>query len=334
MLEIGKLKLKSNCILAPMSGISDLPFRMLNRRFGCELAFTEMLNVRSLSYKSRNTQQMLSTCTKDKPLGVQLLGCEAKYIIKSLEVLSKHKFAILDFNAACPARKVVRRGEGAALLKEPKSLKNILKLLVKASDVPVTVKIRSGWDNDSVNAKEVALSAQDAGVSAVFVHGRTRMHGFAGGVDYAAVRDVKKALHIPVIGSGDILNASLAKRMLDETGCDGLLIARGALGNPWIFKECTDYLLKGELPKGPSTEELVRVMSSHLGDYVSFYGERIGVIKFRKFFNCYTKGLQSIRRIREKISRAKTWKEALAIIRCCRRPKTTSPPLSAEGSCR
>lgn len=215
-----------------MSGITDLPYRLLNRGFGCEMAFVEMINVRSISYKSRKTHQMLSSDAKDKPLGVQLLGNDPKFILKAMETIIKYKFACLDFNAACPERKVIRRGEGASLLKDPRKLNSLLKILVKASPFPVTVKIRSGWDKGSVNAQEVALYAQDAGVKALFIHGRTREQGYSGKVDYKIIREVKKALGIPVIGSGDILSAELAKKMFDETGCDGVLVARAALETP------------------------------------------------------------------------------------------------------
>ncbi len=193
MLKIGKLKLKSNLILAPMAGITDLPFRMLNRKFGCELAFIEMLNVRSISYKSRKTQQMLSSGPDDRPLGIQLLGKEPKYILRALDILKAYKFDVLDFNAACPAKKVVRRGEGASLMREPKQLNALLKLVVKNTKTPVTVKIRSGWDGNSRNAKEVALWAQDAGIKGLFIHGRTKMQGYSGGVDYRIIRKVKQA---------------------------------------------------------------------------------------------------------------------------------------------
>ena len=213
MLKIGNLNLKSNLILAPMAGVSDLPFRMLNRQFGAELAFVEMINARSISHKSKRTQSMLSSGPKDKPLGVQLLGCEEQFILKALDVLKGYKFELLDFNAACPAKKVVRRKEGAGLLKEPKKLKKLLKLVVKNSTVPVTVKIRTGWDKDCVNAKEVALYAQDAGIAGLFIHGRTKVQGYSGAVDYAAIREVKKALDIPVIASGDILSAQLAQKI-------------------------------------------------------------------------------------------------------------------------
>lgn len=303
MLKIGTLKLSSRCILAPMAGISDLPFRMLNREFGCELAFVEMINVRSISYNSRKTKQMLSTNKDDRPLGVQLLGCEPKFIQRAMDVLHGYDFDVLDFNAACPAKKVIRRGEGAKLLCNPKKLQQLLKLIVKSSKVPVTVKVRSGWDSACVNAKTVALSAQDAGIAALFIHGRTRSQGYSGRVDYEIIRKVKKALKIPVIASGDIFSQELIKKMFDETGCDGVAVARGALGNPWIFKGAR-----------PAVKELINVMKSHLEACINFYGEQGGVIIFRKFFAWYSKGLPNVRQFREKSTRAKTKNEVLNII--------------------
>jgi len=317
MLKIGSLKLKSNLILAPMAGISDLPFRILNRRFGAELAFVEMINCRSISHKSKRTQEMLSSNAKDKPLGVQLLGCEDNFILKALDMLQGYKFDIIDFNAACPAKKVVRRGEGSSLLKEPKKLNRLLKLVVKNSSLPVTVKIRIGWDRDMVNAKEVALYAQDAGVAGLFVHGRTKVQGYSGTVDYDVISDVKKVLHIPLIASGDIFSSQLAKKMFDETGCDGLTIARGSLGNPWIFKEIKGCLEKGRIIPRPKVDTVIKVMLEHLDASVIFYGEKNGVIIFRKFFSWYTKGFRKIRPLREKFSRVKTREDVVEIIKKC-----------------
>lgn len=286
-----------------MSGISDLPLRMLCRRFGCELAFVEMLNCRSLSHKSKRTKSMLATDKEDKPLGVQILGCEPKFILKALDVLKKYAFDILDFNAACPAKKVVRRGEGASLLREPKKLQELLKLVVKNTALPVTVKIRTGWDDTRVNAPEVALRAQDAGIAALFIHGRTCAQGYGGKVDYSVIRRVKEALQIPVIASGNAFSAELIKQISGQTGCDAVAIARGALGNPWIFS--------GEKP---SLNELVKIMLEHLQASVDFYGERVGVVKFRKFFSCYTKGMRRVRPLRERFSRARAQIDAAAII--------------------
>ena len=256
---------------------------------------------------------MLSTGLKDRPLGLQILGCEPKFILKGMDVLSKFKFDILDFNAACPAKKVVRRGEGASLLKEPKKLNSLLKLVVKNSKVPVTVKIRTGWDRDSINAREVALLAQDAGVSGLFIHGRTKQEGYSGPVDYPTIRQVKEALVIPVIASGDALSGQLIKKMFDQTGCDAVAVARGALGNPWIFQGTS-----------PGRDEIMAVMLAHLKAYVDFYGERIGVIRFRKFFSWYTKGFKRVRELREKSSRVKTEEKMREIIEESCDPKIPS----------
>jgi len=317
MLTIGNLKLKSRLILAPMAGITDLPFRMLNRRFGCELAFIEMINVRSLSYKSKKTARMLASGTLERPLGIQLLGKEPKFIHRALDILQDYNFDLLDFNAACPARKVVRRGEGASLLKKPKALGRILKFLVKNSRYPVTVKIRSGWDSDSVNATETALCAQDAGVSAVFLHGRTGLQGYGGSVDYRIIAQTKKVLNIPLIASGDVLSAQLADKMFNQTGCDGVLVARGALGNPWIFPESEEFLKSKKTIPSPKIEEVTRVMLEHLEAYIDFYGERMGLIRFRKFFGWYTKGFCKVRPLREKSSRARKREDMVKIIQEC-----------------
>ncbi|MBI4707294.1 MAG: tRNA dihydrouridine synthase DusB [Candidatus Omnitrophica bacterium] len=318
MLQIGSLKLKSNLILAPMAGISDLPFRLLNRRFGAEFCFVEMINARSIGHKSKKTIQMLASTAKDKPLGVQLLGCEPQYILRALDVLKKFTFDLLDFNAACPAKKVTRRGEGASLLRDTDKLQSLLRLVVRNSSVPVTVKMRIGWDNDTINAREVALSAEDAGVKAIFVHGRTKLQGYSGNVDYSSIKKVKSAVKIPVIASGDVLSAQLVKKMFDETGCDGVAIARGALGNPWIFKEAREYLKKGTVLLRPSAQEIAKIMLEHLDSSVEFYGEKVGVVKFRKFFGWYTKGLRQVRALRERSSQAKSKQQMVEIIEKCR----------------
>jgi len=314
MLGFGKLKLNSNLILAPMAGVSDLPFRMINRALGCELAFVEMLNVRSISYRSRKTQQMMASNSSDRPLGVQILGREPKFILRALEVLSRYSFELLDFNAACPVRKVARRGEGAALMKDPKELSGILKLVVKNSPFPVTVKIRSGWDQDSINAQEVAAAAEDSGVKGIFIHGRTRTQGYSGKVDYKIIREVKKAVKIPVVASGDILSCSLAKKMFAETGCDGIAVARGALGNPWIFKEIQGFLLNGVIIERPPKSEITNLMLQHLNACVDFYGERAGVVIFRKFFSWYTKSWRKVRRLRDAFSRITSNSKAVEFI--------------------
>ncbi|MCX7926602.1 MAG: tRNA dihydrouridine synthase DusB [Candidatus Omnitrophica bacterium] len=314
MFNIGTLQLQSSLILAPMAGVSDLPFRLITRRFGAELAFTEMLNCRSLGLKSRRTKQMIASNEQDRPLGVQILGSEPYYIKRAIEVLQSYSFDILDFNAACPEKKVTRRGEGAALLLEPKKLQRILELVVQAVSKPVTVKIRTGWDNLSINAPEVAQMAEDAGVKAIFIHGRTKQQLYSGEVDYQTIRQVKRAVKIPVIGSGNIFSGPLAKRMFEETGCDGILIARGSLGNPWIFRSISTYLKEGRQQPLPSFLEVIRIMKEHLRLCVEFFGEKYGVIIYRKFFGWYTKGFPKIRPLRQLATGATTLQELEKII--------------------
>lgn len=297
-----------------MAGVSDLPFRMLARKFGCELAFVEMINCRSLGYNSKKTHNMLSTNNKDRPLGVQLLGCEPDFILRGLDILNQYRYDLLDFNAACPAKKVTRRGEGASLLKEPKKINKLLKLVVKNSKAPVTVKIRSGWDKDSLNARETALACEDAGIDGLFIHGRFKAQGYSGSVDYSVIKSVKDALSIPVIASGDVFSGVLAKKMFDQTGCDAVAVARGALGNPWIFKEIDACLKNTFLPIKPELGDILKTMIEHLGLCVDFYGEKAGVVIFRKFFNWYTKGMRKVRKIRERACRVKTQDEMNSLI--------------------
>ncbi len=305
------LNSKYPLILAPMAGVSSLPFRILSREFGAQYAFLEMIHARSLTYESKQTMELLRSNEQDHPLGVQLLSKEEDFIKSAIERLNeyKYKYDLLDFNAACPVRKISSRGEGAGLLQSPRNLKKLLKIIVKESPVPVSVKIRLGWDNTD-SACDIALEAQDAGIDALFVHGRTKVQGYRGEVDYGAIRRIKKRLKIPVISSGNILNAKRAKQMFDETGCDGLLIARGALGNPWIFKEIHAYLEKGILLARPAINEIADAMQRHFDLSLECFGDKRGVIRFRKFYVWYTKGVTGIRSLREEVMRI-TSKEAM-----------------------
>lgn len=296
-----------------MSGISDLPYRLINRSFGCGLAFTEMISAHSLIYKNKTTLKMLSTNQDDKPLGVQIVGHDPEIIKRALDILSGYDFDIIDFNAACPVKKVVSKGEGAGLLREPVKLQKLLKLIVKNTGVPVTVKIRSGWDETAVNAVEAALCAQDAGVKALIIHGRTRMQGYRGSVDYNIIREVKQALEIPVIASGDALKPVLIKKMFDETGCDGVALARGALGNPWIFSETNEFLKTGTILSTPDVHEVIRTMTKHLDLLVSFHGEMTGVMLCRKFFTWYTRGM-AVKQLRVRAFGAETRDDMLRLI--------------------
>jgi len=313
MLSIGNLTLASPLILAPMAGISDMPYRLINRSFGCGLAFTEMISATALAYKSKNTLKMLSATANEEPLGVQILGADPEIIKRALDILSEYSFDVIDFNAACPVSKVVSSGKGAGLLREPEKLQKLLKVIIKNAGVPVTVKIRSGWDKASINAVETAKRAQDSGVSGLFIHGRTKMQGYSGTVDYRIIREVKESLKIPVIASGDALTPDLIRKMFDETGCDGVSVARGALGNPWIFRETAEYLNNGSVPDRPGFCEMALTMKEHLNLIVAFRGEETGVIQFRKFFAWYLKG-RAVKELKAKAFHACTRDEMLRLI--------------------
>ena len=313
-LRIGKLTLPYPCVLAPMAGVSDLPFREVTRSFGAPLAFTEMIDIKALGSRDKRTCRMLSTTSEDRPLGVQLLGNSKEDLIRAIGVLSEYRFELLDLNAACPTPKIARKGKGAALLQRPDKLGELLKALVDRSHVPVTVKIRAGWDADSINAREVALFAEDAGISALFIHGRTKMQGYSGAVDYGVIRDVKDALKIPVIASGDNLGASSIRKMFDETGCDAVAIARGALGNPWIFKETIGLFQGRRHFVGPDLSERISVMKGHLAKVIDYYGEQRGLASFHKFFIWYTRGLSGMRPYRDRAFRTHSLEELMAVI--------------------
>jgi nifR3 family TIM-barrel protein len=229
-------------------------------------------------------------------------------------VLEHYPFDVIDFNAACPVSKIVRRGEGAGLLKQPERLKQLISLLVQRSAKPVTLKIRTGWDAASINAAEIARIAEDAGVAAVCVHGRTRVQGYDGAVDYGVIRKVKETVTIPVIGSGDVFSGELALKMFNETDCDGVAVARGSLGNPWIFREIAELLHHGTTPARPSKDEIISTMGEHLGLAIALLGEPLGVLTFRKFFVWYSRGFAKSRPLRTKALQARSLGEMQGVI--------------------
>jgi nifR3 family TIM-barrel protein len=287
---------------------------MINRFFGAPFAFAEMIDVKALSVLDKRTRHMLLSTPDDRPLGIQLLASDSKDIVRALKALESIEYDFLDFNAACPVPKVVRKGKGASLLKEPHKLKNILGVLVNHAKTPVTVKIRSGWDADSVNAREIALYSEDAGISALFIHGRTKVQGYSGTVDYETIKEVKNALTIPVIASGDNLNVPRIKKMFDLTGCDGVSIARGSLGNPWIFHDMIRFFEDGSMGEEPGIDARVEVMKNHLNLLVIHYGEQRGLSIFHKFFIWYTRGIGKTRILRDKAFRTEKLEDILALI--------------------
>ncbi|MGM0441430.1 MAG: tRNA dihydrouridine synthase DusB [Elusimicrobiota bacterium] len=301
MIKIENYKINTNLIMAPMAGVTDLPYRLINRKYGCKFAFTEMVNVRGLSYKNRKTFKLMQTTKDDRPLGIQLEGSKKKYFLKALEKIKDYPHALLDINAGCPAKKVVKKGAGAALMQTPEKLRDILKAIVKESGRPVTLKLRAGWDKNSLNAPLVARQARDAGVKAIFIHGRHRMQGFKKSVDYKTIKKVVDSVDIPVIGSGDIFSPMAAEMMLDKTGCDGLLVARGTYGNPWIFRDIKEYLNTGKLNPLAGVKKISGVMREHLDLLTKYFNTENGIYRFRKYFVHYTRYFKYARPLREKV---------------------------------
>ena len=325
MFTLGDTKLNTQVILPPLAGISSYPFRVLNRKFGCKFSFLEMINCHSLAYSSNKTREMMMFTKEELPLGIQLLVEDEKFLLKALEKIQDLPFSIVDLNAACPQKKIVSRGEGACLLKTPKKLKRLLKLMVKNCNKPISLKMRLGWDDDS-NACDIALSGQDAGIKAIFIHGRTKTQGFGGTVNYEAIARIKKKLTIPVIASGDILNAELAKKMFDETGCDAVTVARGALGNPWIFREIKEYIEKGKVLERPCVKDIIKTMKSHLKLLSDFYGPRRGLSHFKKFFIWYTRSFEGVKLLRGKIASINTIEEAIDLMSKFKKSRACSHP--------
>lgn len=309
MFKIADIRINTKLILAPLSGISDLAFRALSREFGAKFCFTEMLNACSIKYKSKKTDLMLMSTAKDKPLGAQVLGRDINTILGAIEVIQKSGVSLIDFNAACPVRKVVRRGEGAALLKEPKLLKKIVAALVKHSSLPISVKIRSGWSHSEINAVKVAKLLEDAGAAAIFIHARPQTQLYSGRADYEIIAKVKSAVSIPVIGSGDIWTPLDVQRMLSQTKCDAALAARGAIGNPWLFRNTRYFLKTGKLYPAPSVDERIKAMLKHLDMMIKLYTEKRAVARFRLFIPPYLKEVPGARKVKADMSQIKTRKQ-------------------------
>ena len=289
-LKIGTVELENNVILGPMAGVTDLPFRLLCREQGAGLVCMEMVSAKAVFYGNRNTKELLQVNPGERPVSLQLFGSDPEILSDIAARLEEGPYDLFDLNMGCPVPKVVKNGEGSALMKDPKLVERILSSMVRALKKPVTVKIRKGFNDESVNAVEIARIAEGCGAAAVAVHGRTREQYYSGKADWEIIRQVKEAVSIPVIGNGDVDSPEAAKRMLAETGCDGVMVARGAKGNPWIFKRITEYLETGRIPPKPSREEVKAMMLRHGEMMVEFKGEAAAMREMRKHVAWYTAG--------------------------------------------
>ncbi len=311
---IGNVEIRTNVFLAPMAGITDKVFRMLCREQGCGMAYTEMVSAKGLFYGSEKTEDLLETYPDEHPVGAQIFGSDPDIMARMAERVSGLDVDIIDINMGCPTPKIVNNGDGSALLKNPKLAGEIIRRVVKASSKPVTVKIRKGWDGSSVNAVEIALIAQEAGAAAVTVHGRTREQFYSGEADWDIIGEVKARLSIPVIGNGDVFSAEAAAELIRQTGCDGVMIGRGALGNPWIFRDVVSYLQKGIVGFPPSPSKKISMALRHLRMLCDYKGERVAVNEMRKHIAWYLKGLRDSGRIKAIINKALSEAEIRSVL--------------------
>lgn len=310
-LTIGNVELKNNVILAPMAGVTDLPFRVLCKEQGAGLLCMEMVSAKAIYYGSKNTEELMKISPAEMPVSLQLFGSDADIMADMAKKIEEKPFAVLDINMGCPVPKVVNNGEGSALMKNPKLAEEIITKMVKAVKKPVTVKIRKGFDEAHLNAVEMAKIAEASGAAAVAVHGRTREQYYAGKADWDCIRAVKEAVKIPVIGNGDVTDALSAERLLKEAGCDGVMVGRAAQGNPFIFREITEYLETGIIPPKPTPAEVRATIERHARMQMEEKGEYTGVREMRKHLSWYTVGYPNSAKYRQMINSMETMEELL-----------------------
>ena len=298
-MRIGGFEFAYPVFLAPMAGVTDTPYRILAREMGCPLVYSEMVSDKGINYRNEHTLNMLKTEPEERPMAMQLFGAEADSVAKAAEYVASLGCAdILDFNMGCPAPKVVKNHEGSAMLKNPENAYRVLKALVGAVDMPVTVKLRIGWDKDSINIMEMAQLAQEAGVAAIAIHGRTREQFYRDQADWQIIGRVRESLRIPVIANGDVRNVQDMIKIRQVTGCEAVMVGRAAQGNPWIFRQLTEYLRSGAVLPGPTMDERKEVMIRHLDMLLKSKGDYIGPREMRKHATWYTKGIKGSAELR------------------------------------
>lgn len=302
-MKIGNVQLDNEVFLSPMAGVTDLPFRTICKEKGCGMLYTEMINAKALCYNDENTKKMTKIEDEEHPIAIQIFGSEPEYMGRATEILNSHPNEILDINMGCPAPKVVKNGDGSALMRNPKLAEEVMKAVVKNSTKPVTLKIRKGWDDQSINAVEIAKIAEQSGISAVAIHGRTREQYYSGKADWDIIKEIKDAISIPVIGNGDVFEIEDAINMLEKTNCDAIMIGRGAQGNPWIFNRINHYMETGEILPKPTAKEKINTAIEHMKLAVEEHGEYVAVREMRKHIGWYIKGLKNSARYRDEINK-------------------------------
>lgn len=313
-IKIGELSIPNKVFLAPMAGITDKAFRIIAREHGCGLVYTEMISAKALTYKNVRTKALLDLEGEEPPLAVQLFGCEPETMAEAAKIVVAAGAQLIDINMGCPVPKVVKNGEGSALLTNSKLAVEIVKAMVSTVSVPITVKIRSGWDQENVVAVSFAQKMEQAGAKALAVHGRTREQFYSGSADWEIIKQVKAAVTIPVIGNGDIWSAQDARRMLEETGCDAVMLGRGVRGNPWLISQVSHYLEKGELLLPPSPEEKIKGALRHLDLVIKLKGEYIGLKEMRSHLVWYLKGMPRTSSLKEAIFRSEKVEEVRGLL--------------------